>query len=357
MATAAEALEKLTAAITERFGGLPAEGEQVDQAELQAMIDEALEGLDEEPEKFADEEPPPGPAPDQTAATPDSEAVEKLLAESQREGSQQLAAIARQAIARYVRRTGAGGQLFTTEERSRLADVLGRSLAVADLLGRSRMLLRSGALAAGPVEKFADVPTNFEVVPVAAVKMQPPAKALEYFNNLVPGLELNPRWWLPGVERTAFSLAVTTEQQLLSKVQEAISQAITTGEHGWGPQAVQDLLDAAGVSHRNPQYAEMVFRTNAKDAMAQGSQDELADPEVADVFPVWKYSAIVGDGRGRPTHSARNGNYYPSSVKFTDVRGAEPGDVCNCRCDFIAIDRWEWEDLQAKGARLADGYQ
>ncbi len=74
-----------------------------------------------------------------------------------------------------------------------------------------------------------------------------------------------------------------------------------------------------------------------------------------DLFPTWRYSN-PDDSRSRPSHAARNGLYYPSSVPFTAIRGTAAADVINCRCLPIAIDRWSWRALRAAGARLADGY-
>lgn len=329
----------------EKYGqAMPGAEAQADPAELRSMVDECLAKLgdddEEEPEKFTDEEPPDGPAPitDQTAATPDSQAVETLLAEAQQQGSQFLANLATKALTRYVR--GGGPRLFLPDEMKALQSECARAVAAADLLGRSRVRLRSEQLGVvkldevniftGKVRRFADEPTNFSKVP--SVPLQPPLSSLEYFQSLVPMLNVEPLTWLPEIERQAFTMAVATEQQLLEKVQKEIASRIASGEYGWGPQAIQDLIESAGVSPTNPQYAEMVFRTNVKDALAKGTHEELSDPEVLPNFPVWKYSAIVGDGRGRPTHSARNGNYYPSEVPFTKVRGEGPEDVCNCRC-------------------------
>lgn len=353
MASPSAVMTMLLDKISEKYGqAMPDADSQADPAELRALVDECLAKLgdddEEEPEKFTDDEPPAGPAPiaDQTAATPDSHAVEKLLAEAQTQGAQYLANLATKAITRYVR--GGGSRLFSPAELKGLQNECAKSLAPADLLGRSRVRLRMADK--DSPRKFADEPTNFGKVP--SVPLQPPLSSLEYFKSLVPTLNVEPLTWLPGIEQQAFTMAVATEQQLLEKVQKEIAGRIASGEYGWGPQAIQDLLESAGVTPTNPQYAEMVFRTNVKDALAKGTHEELNDPEVLPNFPVWKYSAIVGDGRGRPTHTARNGNYYPSTVPFTKVRGEGIEDAANCRCDAIPIFRTEWDELQSRGARV-----
>lgn len=365
MPAPAEVLTNLMDRIAARYGNAaPDEGQQVDQAELQALIDEALAGLDEEePEKFTDDQPtdpPPGPAPiaDQTAVTPDSHRVEQLLSIAQSEGSKFLSTLASNALTRYAKAGGA--HLFNAGDRKKLQAKLAESIAAADLLGRSRVRLRDAKVQSGPVKKFADQPTDWGAVAVPAIELQPPMEALKYFKSLVPAIGVDPLTWLKDIEARAFTMAVATEQTLLDKVQAEIASRMTSGEYGWGPQAIQDLIEAAGVSSTNPQYPEMVFRTNVKDALAKGAHEELQDPDVLPNFPVWKYSAVGGergDGRNRPEHLAKNGNYYPSQVPFTKVRGEDPGDACNCRCDFISIDKWDWAELQKNGARLAKGYE
>jgi hypothetical protein len=118
-----------------------------------------------------------------------------------------------------------------------------------------------------------------------------------------------------------------------------------------GPQAVGRLLDQAGVSPQNPGYSELVFRTNAMDAYNTGSEEERQDPDVIETFPVWRMSN-PDDGRSRPSHAARNGNYYAAEVSFFTVRGTAAEDVIQCRCVPIPVSKYEWKDLRAAGARL-----
>lgn len=410
MASPAAVITDILTKISEKYGqAMPGSDQQADPAELRALVDECLAKLGHDkstkysddapyglcpecgspgktrerskngydtcanghrylsadsvyPEKFTDDEPPAGPAPisDQTAATPDSHAVDHLLSDAQREGSQFLSTLASKAITRYVRSGGA--HLFTPQEMKSLEAECARSLAAADLLGRARVRIRQQALSAGPVAKFADSPTDFGgAITTPTVPLQPPLSALDYFKSLVPTLDVEPLAWLAEIEKQAFTMALATSTELLSKVQNEIATRIASGEYGWGQQAVSDLLTTAGVTPANPQYAEMVWRTNVKDALAKGTHEELSDPDVLPMFPVWRYSAVTGpdgkgDGRNRPSHLARHGKYYPSTVPFTKVRGEGPEDACNDRCDFIPIDKYDWADLQAQGAKIAAGF-
>lgn len=188
------------------------------------------------------------------------------------------------------------------------------------------------------------------------VPLLTPEAALRYFLGLTPEIGVDPGVFFADLRRTAFTLAVATDTELLGTVQGLIAEVLRSGDTVTvAPRMIQDLLDGAGVSPRNPQYAEMVFRTNAMDSYVRGSVDEMRDPDVMEAFPVWRYSN-PHDSRSRPEHAARNGNYYPNATEFTEVRGTGPEDVCNCRCVPIPINKFQWRRLQAQGARLADGY-
>lgn len=177
-----------------------------------------------------------------------------------------------------------------------------------------------------------------------------PEAALDFFRQLIPSLAVDPLRVFPDLRRATFTLAQATEQELLATVKQVILDRLQSGDVGTGPAAVRAVLDQAGVSQGNPQYAETVFRTNAVSAYNQGVQDQLV--QEAETFSVWKYSNPT-DSRSRPEHAARDGRYYPASVPFNAVRGTDKKDVMNCRCTPIPIDKWTWEELQAKGAKLS----
>lgn len=184
----------------------------------------------------------------------------------------------------------------------------------------------------------------------------PPEEAIAYFRKLVPTLGIDPQRFGLDMRRQAFTLAAATDNELLGKVQALISDRLQSGrDFRAAPQEIGQLLTDAGVSPANPQYAEMVFRTNLMDSYNQAADAERRDPDVIGTFPVWKYSNPA-DGRSRPEHKARNGNYYPADVPFVQVRGTGPEDACNCRCVPIPVDKWDWQKLHASGKRIADGY-
>jgi SPP1 gp7 family putative phage head morphogenesis protein len=225
-------------------------------------------------------------------------------------------------------------------------------LASADLLARS-LFLEQERLA---LEKHGHrIPESrlYEALVTTPVPPLEPNRAVAFFRALLPTLGVDPLHFGKDLARHAFTLAVATDEHLLKVVQDFLADQLQTGQISTGPKRLKAILDLAGVTPRNPQYAEMVFRTNTMDAYAQAAQEELSAR--ADKFPVWRYSN-PDDSRSRPTHSEKNGRYYPSTVPFRQVRGIEPQDVCNCRCVAIPIYWRDWVRLRAGGAAMAPGY-
>jgi hypothetical protein len=195
-------------------------------------------------------------------------------------------------------------------------------------------------------ETFAEAPDPFAAF-ADPVRVQPPALAVEHFRRLVPSLSASTVRYGPLLDRHAFTLAVAADQVLLEKVQAAILAQLE-GATGDATADVQAILDAAGVSHRNPQYANQIVRTNVMASLNEGSQAELADPDMQEEFPVFRYEGIR-DGRQGPDHEPHFDRYYPSTVTFGEVRGPR---VWNCRCSMTPVHKSEWAELERQGVRL-----
>lgn len=185
------------------------------------------------------------------------------------------------------------------------------------------------------------------------IPFQRPDEAVRYFRNLVPTLGDDPFRYGALLERHAFTLAVATDQTMLDKVKKIIADRLEgatgpAGRIGTATADIQDVLNAAGVSPENPQYAEQVFRTNMLDSMNHGQMAELQTPEMQEFFPVWQYMGIR-DGRQGKDHEPKFDKYYPVSAAFADVRGPR---IFNCRCSILPLHKSAWAELQARGARL-----
>jgi hypothetical protein len=229
-----------------------------------------------------------------------------------------------------------------------------RYVRYALAVGKRKLAEGVGAVASGdlpqPPQAFARRTSIMESGILAGIL---PQEAIDFLRSLSTS-GIDPAALLPAINgRSAFTLALTTDAEILERVKNVIIEKLESGDVGNGAQAVQEVLDAAGLTPTSNGYAATVFRTNAMSAYNAAAQQALN--EEIDSFPVWRYSN-PDDSRSRPHHAEKNGNYYPSTVAFEDVRGREIGDVANCRCVQVPVLFLDWEELRASGARIADGY-
>ena len=281
------------------------------------------------------------------------------MAEAKRTGVEALQNLTNRAIHRLLahppsRRAALRG-LFTDEERKALAESLAAVTATADLLGRSRVRERQEAVgSAAKPRSFAEEPTTWlKFDETAPPEPMPPEKALAYFRSLFPALGPDPRRFAATMRRQAFTLAVATERTLLDRVRRILAGGLEGDTSRGGlTRQVQEVLDRAGVTPANPDYASMVVRTNLMDAYNQGQTDELQDPDVKLVFPAWRYDGIK-DGRQGRDHEIHFGKYYPVDVPFAVVRGNRP---YNCRCAQTPVSAVEWDRLVAAGVWFSSDY-
>lgn len=286
----------------------------------------------------------------------DGKRAAELMGRSQKQGREVLARLTEQAVGRLLADNDPLGAtvLFDDDELRQVAASLSATTAAADLLGRSRVR-RLAHHAGRRAEGFAegDGPDGFDVF-ADAPELQPPNLAADYFRSLVPDLGVDPLRYAPSLDRHAFTLSVAADQVLLDKVKRILLDQVEAGRRPFAVADIQSELDEAGLTPRNPQYAEMLFRTNMNDSYAQGLTAELSSPDMRQAFPAWEYHAIR-DGRERDRHGARDGLLYPSTKVFAEVRGTTASDVCNCRCSFSPIYKSELQRRLASGERLQEG--
>ena len=83
-------------------------------------------------------------------------------------------------------------------------------------------------------------------MPLPTLRPLPPLKALAYFRGLVPtpGF-LDPGRWSDDLHRAAFTLAASTDAEVLDRVQSALANILASGEASQGQQLVGRILDDA----------------------------------------------------------------------------------------------------------------
>jgi hypothetical protein len=296
----------------------------------------------------------------------DRERAEHLLESAQRQGAALLGTITKQAVSRMLAAGGSFNRkkaLFNAQEKQQLAEAIASTNATADLLGRARIqeTLRKAVKKHDP-KRHAEMAERalhfFDDTQPPKTKVQPmvPEKALNYFQRLVPDIHVRePKRWLESLRRDSFTAAAATDQIMLEKFKGAIAERLESGNAATGPAAIQEILDNAGVSPRNPQYSEMLMRTNLMEAYNSGADQERQDPDVIADFPVWQYLGIA-DGRQRPSHAIHNDKFFWADVGFEEVRDAAgSGEFSgyNCRCNPRPVYKEEWKELEAGGARVS----
>jgi hypothetical protein len=319
----------------------------------------------DEPAAFAEDKPDgPAPAGDQFAlAGHDGRQVYQLLAKSKRHGQEVLDAALRSAVHRMAEkpdRALKSKMLFNDRETTEVAHAFAAINSMAELLGRARMHERLRQQESFG-ECFSEAyPTDFSRFDeVSHLRPRAPRQALEYFKGLIPQLGIDPHTFAEGQQRHAFTLAGFTDETLLQRIQNIIRQKIQYGRNVHQAfKDVDEIVHEAGVTPNNPSRAEMIVRTNMMDAYNEGWSQEQAEPDMAEAFPVWRYSGIA-DGRERqgplpkkPDHHQHFGKYFNAATLFGDVRGRDIGNAANCRCTGIGIAASEWNELQRNGAKV-----
>lgn len=273
----------------------------------------------------------------------DGAALAKLVRQSKSYGVSIMADVVGQAVRRYK----GFGPLLTHHETKRIADAIACVNATADLLGRSRVAEK---VERSNVWRGKDAPPD---VPFQSFADQPPGvlaspeDAVAFFMSRRPELGIDQKRYGETQRATAFTLARSANAYLTQRVQGIIGDAMRKNLPTADAQrAITEALTSAGVSPKNPQYSEMVFRTNAMDAFQTGMFEQGHAEK--DAFPCWCY-LIIDDERTGSDHRPKGNKYYPRSAPFAEVRGERP---FNCRCSMKWIDRFEWAELEERGFRV-----
>lgn len=276
----------------------------------------------------------------------DGAALAKLLGQSKSYGVKVMADL----VAGAVKRFKGFGPLLNHQELKSLAAAIAAVNSTAELLGRSRT--RERADRAAVFTTLADRPPD---VPFATFADSPPGvmatpeDAVAFFMSRRPELGIDPHRFGTLQRRQAFTLAASANLYLTERIQKIIGEAMRANRGTAEAQrAISRALSEAGVSPKNPQYSEMVFRTNAMDSFQQGMFEE--GQKEKDAFPVWQYLGIE-DGREGDDHRPKFGKYFPRTASFSEVRGER---VFNCRCGMKWIDKHEWHDLTGRGERTEE---
>jgi SPP1 gp7 family putative phage head morphogenesis protein len=230
----------------------------------------------------------------------------------------------------------------------RLGDLVARNLAAANLLGRLHVakvgLVKTRrpvrlATAFGHTRNFAEddgqEQSNDGTLSVGFSFDVPNTGAIDYLRNLTPVTRHVFDGLTNEYRNDAFTVAGVSDQNLITKIRDALSEILAKGG---GPADFRREVDAlcteAGVDKLAAFELDTIFQTNIGKAYSAGRLEQLQEPGLMEALPYWQYWT-AGDLRVRPAHAALDG-FCARAIDPVWLRIYPPNGY-NCRCSVIPI--------------------
>ena len=219
-----------------------------------------------------------------------------------------------------------------------LAETIQRTMILADLKGRERLLMESDA-----VKKlgatFADVPQTSPIVPGIVFE-----EAVEDMLRREPRLARSAAEVsrLYSTEKV-FAMARSADLTITKRANEEISKWLAGGTPA---QALEKTLEEIGPFSQS--YAGTVYSTNVATSYNEGRIQQAQDEDVAEVIPGFIYRG-VDDAATRPNHRAGFGTIAPTNHPIWKTRKPPNGYRCRCGLDFYSRYDAERDGLWVNG--------
>lgn len=223
-----------------------------------------------------------------------------------------------------------------------LAALIQKTLQAADMHGRYRMLKEADAVKADHSVRFAEIPDNAN--PLGGL---PFTEAIEDLIDREPRLA---KGWeevsrLYNTQKV-FAMARSADQKITERVQKEVGELLSAGKtHHEVENAILNIGKSAemgAVRNWTRAYSANVYRTNAATGYSNGRMEQAKDPEVAEVIPALRYSALH-DARTRPHHFAADGLIAATTDPVWHRMRTPAGWQCRCSMDFVS--RFELERM------------
>lgn len=241
-----------------------------------------------------------------------------------------------------------------------VATILAQTAAIADLLGRRRLLLELDAHRAQHVRttEYARVertkPEDENLI-VPAVPFEDAIQNLiDREPRLAPSQQEVSDLYNSSPTGRFFALAKSIDEKLSARVRERLTADVLTGEdHDVTARAIADIGDWTRA------YAETVYRTNLNDAYTHGRMAQAKDPDVARTVAGFRFTATQ-DADCRPNHLAADGFLAGTDDPVWATLRPPLGYACRCVLEFATRDELADAGLIDAGgmirpARLPDG--
>jgi len=200
-----------------------------------------------------------------------------------------------------------------------MAYVIGRTMILADLNGRKRLLMEADKVAS----KFAE-----EKTPISSLPFE---EAIEDLVSREPRLaksyiEVST---LYNTSHT-FALARSVDLNLTKRLASEIENITKTGGNMFDFEKV-----AEAITPFTRAYADNVFRTNTATAFNNGRFAQAKDPDVKQVIPAMRFTSLCMP-TSRPWHVAADGMIAATDDVIWKTFHPPLGWQCHCSADFVS---------------------
>lgn len=182
---------------------------------------------------------------------------------------------------------------------------------------------------------FADEDEPAYKVKAKPVKFE---EAIRYFSGLMPISMEQYRQLDDELRAKHFSLAGVESQDMVKAIHGALAASLDEGTTFRDfMKAVNAKAETLGLSEADPWHMETVFRNQIQTAYETGQYEKMQQPEMVDMFPYYRYSAVMDSGT-RASHRAMNGLIAHRDDPIW--REWWPPNGHRCRCGVIAINKY-----------------
>ena len=225
-----------------------------------------------------------------------------------------------------------------------LGELLARHLAAADLLGRAQVI-RTVHKRTGRTPEIGQRATGIRFdegdddtaddFPVSFDASLPNDDIADYLRGLTPVSKEVFDGLSAAYKKDAFTLAGVADQRLIAKIRDELADVAQKGgtAEDW-EKVVNEMLTSEGIQDLNAFTLDTAFNTAMQRAFARGRYDQMKEPAVKAVLPVWQYWT-VGDDRVRPEHRVLHG--FAAHADDPVWLKIYPPNGFNCRCGVVPI--------------------
>ena len=250
-----------------------------------------------------------------------------------------------QAMFRLARAQVRGNSVDERAAQDEITNLFWRSMSLADLLGRKRLLMEADARR----ERQSILGLGSFVPELALASTTPVVPHIPFEEAIADLVSREPRLAKNAAdvqkiyqERHAFSLARNSGQKMIQHIRDKI---VDFERDGIDTSAASTILEGigqrAGVRDFTRSYAELVYRMAVANSYAAGREAQAYDPDVSDIITAFQFQAVM-DADTRPNHAAA---HELTAAKDDPVWNTlSPPLSWMCRCVKVLMDRFEIEE-------------